>query len=67
MSALSCGTCRHADVAVDGDEMAMTCRRYPPQMVAVQVGDVDARWGDGAQGWPSVEADDWCGEWSVTR
>lgn len=46
-----CGTCRYADtVIVDDDRPEVICRRFPPS-------------GDG--GWPAMDIDDWCGEWTA--
>ena len=52
----TCGTCRFASpgIADDGDPL-MQCRRNPPQVFPLD--------GEPAQTWPTMAADDWCGDW----
>lgn len=53
----SCTTCTFGAPAVGDDETPfLNCRRYPPQ-----VGAVD---GEPAIVWPQVTEGDWCGEWT---
>lgn len=60
----TCQTCRYAEPLIGDDaEPYMRCRRFPAQLFMESPGDGP----DGVmQGWPSVEADDWCGEWVLS-
>lgn len=63
----SCGNCRfmHRDL-VRGVQPVTSCRRYPRQAVAYvlpQQAPDGIRWKPVMQGiFPTVEPDDWCGE-----
>lgn len=51
-----CENCKFWKETAD-DGSTGECQRYPPQLVTNSVGTViDAAW-------PTVDADDWCGEW----
>lgn len=52
---LSCRTCRWAEATVLEDGPVIECRRFPPQLVVPEEGDV-------LQAWPQVTDQDWCGE-----
>jgi hypothetical protein len=48
LSEQRCSNCRYGWVARQG---TLSCRRNPPQI------------GPRGEQWPTVEPDDWCGEW----
>lgn len=53
----SCTTCRFAEPIAGGDdgEPRTECRRFPPQVFALD--------GEAAQTWPNTYPDGWCGEY----
>jgi hypothetical protein len=59
MSSLSCATCRHAEPAQLGDELALECRRYPPVVLHSD--------GEPFMAFPQVVEGDWCGEWTAVH
>lgn len=59
MAPWRCGSCRFAQPEVNGEDMVLSCRRFPPQLT---IQSHDGETGEGASGWPPVGADDWCGE-----
>lgn len=69
---IECSSCRYAELTVfepcahEAEGLvAYECRRYPPQCsVVADVGDGDAT---GIQTWPTVHANDWCGEFQPSE
>lgn len=45
--------------------LAYECRRYPPVPLVLEPAGEGT--GDVVQTWPTVQADDWCGEFESTR
>lgn len=60
----SCGTCQYHEPRLEGGEMAVECRRYPPVVTVLGYGGGDM--GEAVQAWPQVQAGDWCGEYLMT-
>ena len=62
----TCQSCRHAELTMfdpcDHEEvgvLAYECRRFPP---TVFVGDEET---GAVQAWPTMQPEDWCGEWEA--
>lgn len=53
----SCAECVYAVPMMCGEDLVLSCRRFPPQIF----------WTDqsiAVQSWPHVDGSDWCGEFS---
>lgn len=69
----SCKSCRHSNVSAEGENVSISCRRYPPTVMYVPIpqkslvgGPPNVGWMT-ASGFPTVLDSMWCGEWQAGR
>lgn len=61
----NCSNCVYMDVTiiqfedVDGETPHSICRRFPPQMIAIEE--------SASTYWPLVHDEEWCGEWAQSE
>lgn len=64
----TCQSCRHwQPYGTTTGDRAGDCRRYPPQLVLVELSEFEGSKSSGfnamnGEAWPSTRADAWCGE-----
>lgn len=52
----TCDTCRYSEIEGHPDgTVSFQCHRLPPHTI------------DNMHAWPTVNSDDWCGEWEQTK